>query len=442
VIRRTKESALLYAATALVFFLFALRFWLASMGKALWGDEAVAMAIIRIYSYGQFLVQGSPEASPNPLYYLLDKLSFDLYGAEPQFWWDLRLFNRILPATYWAVAGASVFAWTYRRSMQRLAMRPLWAFVTALGIAVFFHSCSFMNTYAIEDRAYSLWVSLSTLQFLAWLDLLLDAKQRGAWVRYGTFSVLMVLTAAPALGQVALGLLVLLVLQSWESRGRGMKRFAVRGGVLFFLCASLEFLYFRRGNMPYDTGWFTYARYFESLGEVIAKAFHHHSAKGLAITMPLLFVFLPFWRRRERKLLALVAYNIGLLALTFLCFKGAQAKGGMWVSRYVIFLIPSFVAHYLLALALIGRWLGKRIPKGKIKIRNEWLVLGIWALFQVFSLGGKNYVLAPIRDWPKFRERNAYAYNPSGKCRALGGAEFQALDAFNDLCRGIVSSQP
>lgn len=423
----------------LLFCLFALRYYLAATGKAFWDDETVGLGYTQRKSYGSLFWYGSNEASPSPLFYILNKLLYDLYGGQPQFWWDLRVYNRILPATYWALACTAVFVWGYRRALGVLRL-PVWeALVVGAGVAIFLHSCSFMNIYAIEDRAYSLWVSLSTVQLLVWFDLLRDPAGRRAWWRFGVLSALMVFTTFASLGQVGLTALALVVLR-WVGEPRAcsvsLRWMVQRAGMVVLVSAAIGFFYLRVSQqMHYSPDWFTVERYFESILEVMAKSYHHHGAGLLAVTLPLLFVVYSWFVRRDRGLLVLAVYNVALIVLTVVLFKGAQAKGGLWASRYVIFLIPSFTAHYVVALALFARWLQARLSK---LVRLPWALFTLWAFVQIVSLLPK--YLGNIRsDWPQIQARKVHEYTSSERCRNLTEADFggQAVEEVNDACRGL-----
>ncbi len=441
--QKGKKFLWIFPALAL-FLLFAFRYYLAATGKAFWDDETVGLGYTQRKTYGNLFWFGSNEASPSPFFYILNKILYDLYGGQPQYWWDLRVYNRILPATYWAIAGTAVFVWCYKRALEYWRV-PVWqALILGAGVAAFFHSCSFMNIYAIEDRAYSLWVSLATLQLLVWFDLLLNPSSRKAWWRFGGFSALMVFTTFASLGQVGLTALALVGLK-WQNeklfRGISLREMVKRAVIVVGVSSAIGFFYLRVSQqMYYSPDWFTAKRYFESVLEVMAKSYHHHGAGLLALTLPLLFVVLPFVQRQNRILLAIVAHNLGLLVLTVILFKGSQAKGGLWASRYVIYLIPAFTAHYVLGLALFARWLQAQLAK-RISwkpLRGTWLLFTFWAFTQIISLLPK-YVSNIRHDIPKLKERHVYEFTPSGNCRDLRETDFggMAFEEINANCRGI-----
>lgn len=419
-------------AAPLLFLLFACRYYLAAMGKGFWNDESLGLGFSHGQSFRLLLYYGSDEASPAPLFYLLDKIWYSLWGSQPQYWWDLRLFHRILPATYWALACTYVFSWSYKKARDFFALPPWQALAIALGVAGFLHSCSFMNIYAIEARAYSLWLSLSVVQFLAWIDLLQNSDSRSAWWRYGAFSALLAFTTFASMGQVGMGVALLVFWRRANLR---------RAGLVLLVATAICLFYFRSAPpMHYSPDWFTAKRYFDSIFEVIAKSFHHHGASLLALSLPLLFVALPLWKRRNKFVLLLSAYNLGLLAFTIILFKGSEAKGGIWISRYVIYLIPSFTAQYLLALGYLAEAMqGWAWLRGRIGAHQ---VFALWAILQAVGVVA-NYGEAIVRDLPRLHERRAYGYTPSENCRDLipnddfmYAVDFEQL---NDVCRGLKS---
>ncbi len=428
--RRPANTALIISAF-FFFVLFVARLSSASLFKVLWDDETVGMRQSYVRSYGNLLWVGSEEASPSPLYYLLNKIWHGLWNYTPQEYWNLHLFMRLPHVIYFALGSLGVFFWIAKAVREKLALSLPLILIIAGGAAFFFHTNNFTSYYAIEDRAYSLWLMLSTFQFLAFLDWLFFGFSKRSAVLFGMLSVLLVFTTFSSLPMTAaqLGLY-------WLFFKRDKKFFSFSALVLG--TSSLVALWYFRSitSMDYGIGWFTWKNYFGSITEVVAKTYHHHNAVALAFSLPITFLSVIFlWKKYNSRIpLALFGYAALCLCVTFILFKGSEWKHGIWASRYIIFLVPPFTALYglvLYAIANLFRGYGK-------------YVFVLWCAIQLFP-GIFQYVQQAKKDFGSYKAEAIYGRSTRPECTHRfsedgAGEDFLAknVERVNSICRGLL----
>ncbi|MGZ3696249.1 MAG: hypothetical protein ACXWQO_19760, partial [Bdellovibrionota bacterium] len=220
---RAKEFSLrdwrLWAFCLFLFFYFAVHLWFASQGKPFWMDETDGIFYTFKLNLWQLIHEGAPrgQGSRSPLMYIFDRLWLYAWNDQPQKYWDLRLFFRVIPVSAWSAANVFLFAhlWSYFNSEKKFGYWTSCLF--AVAIAQFTYTNNFGSYYAIESRGYSLWVSFSLLNFLAFWQIVRSGNK--GWGLYYFSSIAMALTTYASLPQIFLSG-GLLVLEEWKRPAR------------------------------------------------------------------------------------------------------------------------------------------------------------------------------------------------------------------------------
>lgn len=430
-----------------LFVFLGLRYWLAATNKPFNDDETTGLYSAYFSTYYNILVVSIGGASTSPLFYLIDRWIFDLIGNDLHRTWDLRFITRFVHSSYWALACVYLFSWVTSR-LQKWFLLPYWqSLAIGLGLAFFYHSNSFMHIYAIEARGYSIWVSFSTVQLLLTMDLFKDDSDKSAWWQFGIVSFLMCLATYTGYAQV--GILLVLLLVSRVSPIAFLKMntqssitaLLWKSAVILIPSGIVSFFYLTKAPMmPYDVQfYFTLERYFDAIFEVLAKCFHHSSAKGLFFTLPFLFLGTGWYFRRRPEIFWLLAKCIAMLALTIVFFYGSKMKGGLWASRYVISLIPAFSFLYFAGLLMVSFAFSSFIRMKFQKSISPFLLLLIWSVVEV-GTRSNSYQKMFRADWPRMKERNVYGLTTNPHCpQTLESPDWLAVavEKVNDTCRGI-----
>jgi hypothetical protein len=436
-----KESAasrawaiLLALALFLLFFVFLL---LAAQGKPFWQDESNSQTGYTMQTIWSALRYGSNnEASKSPLPHITDRLLFIALDFRPHQTFDLRFILRVLPAFYWSAANTFLFFFLRRRLANALKVSSYHALLLAAGGAVFCYSNSFCAYYAIESRPFSLWVSLSLLQFLSLWALLENFHSRRAQASFLLLNALLSLTTYASCFQVGIVCLLLQLSETLETRR--WRWWGVRQKLILASLASSAFLdwfYMHAKKLEFAPA--DLALYASSLLEVMLKTFHHHGPQPAWVTFPLFFIFAPcFWWKRDRRIFLGCLGAWLFVASTFALYLGSLKGGSLFASRYVIYIVPSLTFLYLAGLVALLMTIGKWIER--IVHRNSFLaLLSIWCLAQVGGTAWKSGK-SIAQDIPRFHARNTIRKSELPRCvhPALEGSAIQ-LEELNDLCRGI-----
>lgn len=415
-----------------LFFLLGSRLWLAAANRPFWGDEAVGITGTVWNTFTALLRHGPlGEASPSPLHYLLEKLWLAAWNGMPQLHWDLRVFFRVLPVLYWALAALVVFYFTEFFLRTRVKDTPRWArLAIAAGAAIFFHTNDFGSYYAMEDRSYSLWIFLSTLHFAFFLSSWLQPWSAKKWSAYLLISFFLVATTYVALAQV-LGALALQILFKSANRKHMGWVFAVAAASTF-----VALYYYQGVGGQLGFGTYGFSLYFESLFTVVGKTFHNHGVESTYFVFPVCYLLAVAVLRREKLLQPAFIFAWGMLAWSFLLFLACQWKGNLFAPRYLSFLVPSAFALYVAMLWMVFRFLAPKLKNRFFNVR-VWHLFFLWVLCTGLAKVPK-YAIDLTRDIPKAQESRIYGiYAPECAVKFTAGGEVPPLEALSKKCRGF-----
>lgn len=431
-----------WVASALLFLYFAVHLWFASQGKEFWMDETDGVYYNLKHDLWFLFLEGSDggQGSRSPLVYILDRIWFYLWGDIPQEYWDLRLFFRVLPVTYWSGVHVFLFVHLWRYFFTEKNFGYWIAALVSLAIAQFSYSNNFGSYYAIETRAYSLWVACSFLQFLA-LWQVLRSQDRAGWALYFWSSCGLVFTSYASLPQIFIGGGILL-LDQWVSERKisFLGERPVKVMLTLVVGAFIGFYYFANANQmnykPASTN-----LYWTSVLEVLLKSFHHHSYHAAYVTFPLLFVLIPlYWFRRDRIFTWLNLYSLALLANTYVLYLASLKKGGIYASRYVIYLLPHLTFLYVLGIATIlyglSKWLEKRT--GKVWATRVFVIL---CVIELPSRSTNIYKGTP-KDVERFFARNSFGRRAGPDCTVPLPHNPWDVELVSNNCRGFTAELP
>jgi hypothetical protein len=179
------------------------------------------------------------------------------------------------------------------------------------------------------------------------------------------------------------------------------------------VCLFITLWYMRyAGNYTYPPS--PFSLYFESVLEVILKCFHHHGVQPAYITFPIFLLMIPILRWKETRVQAGVLFTWLSLALSLALFIASMLKGGIYASRYAIFLIPSLTWIYFLGMSTLLSFLFKglaRIPKlASLRAHIEKGLIPALALIALIEVsGGFKKFIGEINQGLRLAEsRNAY----------------------------------
>ncbi|MCO5142616.1 MAG: hypothetical protein M9962_05960 [Oligoflexia bacterium] len=418
--------------------LFCLRFWLASVNKVINDDEATGLHSAYQMSYLNLLKYGVGGASTSPLFYLIDKFIYDIIGHDLHKNWNLRFITRAVHAFYWAFACSFLFVWCTKRLQQLTNASSFFAIIISAGFSFFLHSNSFMDIYAIETRGYSLWVSLTLIQTLLWLDLIQEPENKKYWIAFAITNFLNCFNSYSALAQMFLNLLFLMI---------NLKIFHEKKSIFDFLkiatFAAIPsvfisfYYYFQSTKMGYPSEYFTLKSYIDSILEIISKTFHHHRSSALIFSFPLLGIIYFYIYKMNRKSIWIPIHCIGSILLTVLFYKASEFRGGIWAPRYVIFLIPSFAIFYFFGLASLSKIISDAISKFTNYKTSPLLLILIWAIIEI-SLRSSSYIRIAYADLDYAKKHKLYGATNNSECpkdiRAFGDVG-SSLEKLNNVCR-------
>ncbi|NUM87723.1 MAG: hypothetical protein HUU37_00825 [Bdellovibrionales bacterium] len=413
----------------LLLLFFCLRYWLSSQGKAFWMDESDGLHYTQASSLTDLVLRGAPsgQASKSPLHYVLDRIWMLAAGDRPQLWWDLRLYFRILPTTYWALASVIAGFFVLRELRERLpAVSFKMALCVSAGAATFLHSHSFMHIYAIESRAYPLWAALCVVHFLFFWRSVTRGLSRTEWWLYGFVCALLALTTYAALIQIGAGLGILVAARRLRREPVEWARVMTVIGVSVFL---VGYYLLRMDKAGFPTP--TWEMYFESVKELLAKSFHHSRFTGVYVTGPILLLLVPWWRRKIRGVPEAWLFTWAQLAATLALFLASRAANGIWGSRYVTYLIPSLTWCYFLGVVHLSSWISSYAPR--IRVAHMLLALSLFEMGTRAWKVGKNVP----GDLARFRARNSIGLSTAEGCNVPLPHDPGPLEVLNSLCRGI-----
>ncbi|OGX07529.1 MAG: hypothetical protein A2Z88_03160 [Omnitrophica WOR_2 bacterium GWA2_47_8] len=176
--------------------------------KPLWNDEVFTQtATIDQISYADLITEGPAAGESNacPLFYAIQKIISDIGRYKtPTDWvnnnWDARdvhsqIFLRIQPVVFMALAIAVMF---YYFSRQYSLWAGLYSLAASLSSYMFW-------LYWAEARPYALWVFLTVLQSVLFLEIIRQKKadpQKWRWLTL--IHILLALTTILSLGQIVI----------------------------------------------------------------------------------------------------------------------------------------------------------------------------------------------------------------------------------------------
>jgi hypothetical protein len=420
----------LLAIIALFLFIFvSARLGLDSLTKELWADETAGSENYYLKDYQRLLWTGVSEASPSPLYYIVSRFWLSLWDFRAHEYWNLRLFQRAPSIVFWALSTVTIFLWAVG-IFKRLYGRRSWCILLiSLGVALFAQSNPFASQYAIEDRAYSLWLFLTLVQGLLIFDASLFGRTKSITALYGIISILLVFVT---FSSFAITLIQLFLF--WWLKERSF-RFFYFSVILTFVCLLIVAWYFRSiPPMDYGNEWFTWKNYRGSVVTAFGKTFHHESNYSLLLSFPTLCLLVGYSAIRNLASRLLLAQVILLILLSIVLFKASEWKGGLWAPRYVIYLIPSALLFYFHGLWTMGSLLNTRIFKYKEHQLSKSIFL-VWSIFQIVQFGNPVSLINSLKgisaspQWVYGKTRNI-------EC-PLKISDFspRAVEQINTICR-------
>lgn len=417
-----------------LFVLFAFRFFLHAQGKPFWIDETDGLCQSTGRSWAQLVFEGvNGQASRTPLYYILDKAWLSIWDNRPHLYWDLRVILRILPATCWALSCVSIFVFVYAK-MRSAMLQNMWVgLVIGAGAAIFFYQNSFMDIYAIETRAYALWLFLTTLHFLFLFQAVHCGLKKRGWYLWGAICLLMVYTTYASLLQIAAGFAALFFHHWQTGKMASVKKIMLPCIVIGIASLLLGEWYLSALILNYGRP--TMDLYWSSLTEVFLKSFHHHGWQPGLVTAPLFLVLVPYLYRKNRLFFTISIFAWLNIIASFVLFKGSQAKGGIWASRYATYLIPSYTWFYILGLVAVFSLLvnyGNRFSPRKFQVVSVFFLFCLLQIFTRLPL----FMKETMTSWDRAREAHVYGYtNYPEECNKVLSCKDQEFEALNKACR-------
>jgi hypothetical protein len=420
-----------------LFIFFSFRLYLAAQGKAFWMDESDGLYYTRITSFGELWTgMQTGQANKSPLLFLVDKSWMALWDYTPQKFWDLRLFFRVPHVTAWAIANVYLF-FHLRHAFYEILGKKNWrAWIFAIAITLFTYSNSFASYYAIETRAYSIWISLSLIHLLLFWNLLRAKRGSLTWAGFCLISALLVLNTYTAAPQIFFTVLILWLKEFGETKKSWPSDYLFKN-CLILISITVPITLYYAAQVPYmDYHPPTWKIYWNSVTEVILKAFHHHSHHPGWITAPLILIALPiYWWKRDRASAWMAIHTTILVILSLIIFLLSKAKGGIFASRYVSYATPSLTFSYILAAYTLVQLLGTFFPSKK---RAQWVSYAfiILSLSQLASRPWSFYKNIS-KDLAQFNTRNGYMENTDPHCATALPHAPEQLEKFNNYCRKL-----
>ena len=430
----------LFIIALLLQLLYCVRLWLPSLNKPIWTDEAVGVVSSAVQTPIHLLFwNGAPgQASPSPLHFIINNIWFDLWNNTPQVYWDLNFFFRIFPVFYFAIACVSLFLYVSYFFRKKFPQYSFYLSVlVGLAASAYYYTNDFGRYYALENRAYSPWLTLSTIHLLFFWHSFQETFGKKAWFFYGLVCVLMVLNTYVALVQVSFALFIQYISPFLFEKRKKLsewKKTLTPYLTILSICTFCAFWYFAKVQ---QMGWTIYfPMYWEALGEVITKSFHHHNVAPLIISMPLFCIVAPYVFRKTPGVIPATVLGWALLLFTLVLFIGCKLKGNLFHSRQFIFLLPTMTLFYALGLFLLFKIISQflnRFLKIKKNIQPVYL-LCVWAFVEILRIPG--FAQTIHKDWYFWEKFNVYKKTENPECYKPIDGNAEQLIILNDLCRG------
>jgi len=324
-----------------------------SMIKPLWRDELNTQSYTIHESYTDILKGRNPmEGNRAPLFYLTQKLFCDALGFKtPQAWlkghWDeidpaANLSLRILPVIWMSLFFVLIFSYF---SIRFNVLVGIFGFLTAL-------SYPLLWLYWSEARPYSLWVLLTGIQMVLFLDILMmNNRNRATWFGLSLTHCLLALTCALSVFQILIVSLILLT----------KERQSLKYILGLFLPAVILFCYW-----PLGTG--DNVIFITTVPPIFFSTVQINQIAVLALYLILLRIqaLVCFNDQLGRALPFFLGIFMMLISTyTFLIHLHAHASGhGQFViQRHILFLVPVVVIALTYLLGLIAQSLKSQILK-------------------------------------------------------------------------------
>jgi len=195
-----------------VFFYFGL---LRAEHKALWNDEIFTqVSSVSHQSYAQHWLGKIGEGNNTPLFYSIQKLFFQLIQYQtPDLWNEQNLYDRLVlrinPIFFMAASIACIFFYFSKTY-------SLWIGVYSLFISI---SSFVVWDYWVEARPYTLWIFLTTVHTLHFLNLFRqEVISRKAWIGLTIIHFLLCFSTIFSVAQITIvsALLWLLKERNWK----------------------------------------------------------------------------------------------------------------------------------------------------------------------------------------------------------------------------------
>lgn len=421
-----------------LFLLFWIGLLLAAQGKPFWMDESDGWHRVTYISILELIKDGGPlgQASRSPLPFLVDRIIMKLANDHPQSMWDLRLFYRIPPAFFWAIANVFLFFFLRKKFARLLPNKDFLVFIAALTGSFFVFTNSFSAYYAIEARSYSIWTAITLFQTCMLWSLLTEKYNKTNFVGFLLSNYLLVFATYAASLQVALACGILLLHDRFKEK---KWRFfaAPQKWVLATALGSMFITFYYYASVqkmaynPIPFGFYVY-----SVMEVILKSFRHHSYHPAWVSFPVLFLLIPwYWWKKDRSI-ALLCLNAHVsILLTYLHYRASLAVGGLYASRYAAYLVPSLSFLYgvgvFTLLLQLSLWIKKKWKKDYL-----YPIIILYCLVNVIPWIYK-YSKGIPADIARFKARNSYQENLDFRCVSKLVHDPEELEAQNDFCRRL-----
>ena len=428
-----------------LFFYFAVHLWFASQGKEFWMDETDGIwGTVRL-SLWELFREGAPDGqgSRSPLMYILDRIWLMAWNDLPHRYWDFRLFFRILPVSAWCATHVYLFLHLWRFLWTERRLSYVLAGFFAFAIAQFSYSNNFGGFYAIEARSYSLWVSFCFLYFLAFWEILRrGGNDRRGWGLHFVACMGLIFTTYASLVLIFLGAALLLLDEI--RRQRKLVLFSpFQKRLVPVLALSLvigTYYYMKLGRMTYEPA--SLELFLSSVLEVLLKCFHHHSYHAALVTFPLFYFVVPFywWKRGRWDIVICSVYAFLLVMMTGVLYYASTRNGGLYASRYVIYVLPALTFLYLVGVITLVIWITRWIERrsGRNLLFPVLILLAAAdALARPFSI-----YRGTRADIERFHQRRSFEFRDHPSCSLPIPHPPWDFEQVNNDCRGFTAPLP
>lgn len=449
---KIKNRTSLFVGIALFILLFC-DLILAAAFKNFWLDETAGITTA-LYGFATLLKYCPGQASPFPLYYLLEKLWILIWNDTPQAWWDLRIFFRISTAFCWALSSSLVFIAAYKwlqRANQNL-VKKLPALLISLTVALYFYLNPLMYRYlAIESRPYSLWVLLTLFQIIVLVETVIFYKKEDfqnhpnssgrklgtrLWLAQTLIALALASVAAVGATQVALAFFVYLVM-TWKKE-KLMSHFkrawhaAPAAGVFLYYLSVTETC----ANEPSPVRAFAGAmlRLFASQFQIQIFKGDHLIESTVMMVFIFVFCYIVFSRVKKESTFhrTVGLYIFGFLCMTPIFYLGSRAKNVLVAPRHYIALLPGLLwfTFYLAKTTL--EWTAQRMSLDFNRLVTVSCIL-------VLSFSSIRFVSDLISNVIRFEWKTAIRYTPDPLCLKRIPYDEDKFNQMNQYCRKSAS---